>query len=145
MLKVAAKLAVRNLNISPVHAQPRQAIAISAKVFNEGGTWGSQTLNLLINGNLEQSVGVGVAPGTAQPLNFTVYRVEAGEYQVTIGDATATFYVMEEEAAPATTTPGLLPDGGFGPLGTGGIIAIIVIAVILVGGVVVAILLARRP
>ena len=95
-----ATLAVRNLHISSVHAQPRQAIAISARVFNEGGTWGSQTLNLLINGHLEQSVSVGVAPGTSKPVNFTVYKVEAGEYQVTIGDATATFYVMEEEAAP---------------------------------------------
>ena len=143
-MAIPATLAVRNLHITPLHAQPRQAIAISARVFNEGGTWGSQTVNLLINGHLEQSAGVGVAPGTAKPLNFTVYKVEAGEYQVIIGDAIGTFYVMEEEAAPAPKTPGLLPDGAFGELDTGGIIAIIVIGVILVGGVVVAVLLARR-
>ena len=45
--EVPALLSVRNLNITPVHAQPRQAIAISAKVVNEGGMWGSETVNLL--------------------------------------------------------------------------------------------------
>lgn len=53
-------------------------------------------------------------------------------------DAVGTFYVMEEEAAPTPRTPGLLMPG---ELDTGGVIAIIVIGVILVGGVVVAFLL----
>jgi PKD repeat protein len=135
-----AKLAVRNLNITPVDAQPRQAVAINANVVNEGGSWGSQRVDLLINGQFEQSRNVGVAPGTAQPISFTVYKVPAGEYQVSIGDATGTFYVMEE-AAPAPTGGGILPRG---ELGSGSIIAIIVIGIIVVGGAVVTILLATR-
>ncbi len=140
-MAVAARLSVRNLNISATHAQPRQAVMITANVMNEGGTWGSQTLNLLINGYLEQSVGVGVAPGTSQPINFTVYKVQAGEYQVTIGDATGTFFVLGEAAPPKPPQPGLLVGG---ELDQGGIIAIIVIGIILVGGIVVAVLFTRR-
>ena len=137
----AAALVIRNLYITPIQAKPRQAIGISAKVANEGGTWGSAEVRLLINGHLEQSVGVGVSPGTAQPVNFTVYKVEAGEYQVRILDATGTFYVMEEPEQPAAPTGGLLAGGG---LENGGIIAIIVIGIIIVGGTVLALLFTRR-
>ncbi len=139
-----SRLAVRNLNINPVQAKPRQAITISANIVNEGGIWGSQTVNLLINGQSEQSLGVGVSPGSASPVRFTVYKVEAGEYRVTIGDATGTFYVTEEAAARASEPPGLLPAGVFGELDTGAIIAIVVIGIILVGGVILVVLLARR-
>ncbi len=140
-MAVTARLSVRNLYITPTSAQPRQAVGITAQVVNEGGTWGSQTLNLLINGYLEQSVGVGVAPGTSQPINFTVYKVQAGEYQVTIGDATGTFFVMGEVEPPKPPQPGLLVGG---ELDQGGIIAIIVIGIILVSGIVLAVLFTRR-
>ena len=135
-----ARLVVRDLNISTVQAQPRQEIRINANVFNEGGSWGSQPVDLLINEQFEQTVNVGVAPGTVQPVSFTVYKVEAGEYAVRIGDAAGTFYVIGEVAQEAPRT-GLLAGG---ELDTGGIIAIVVIAIILVGGLVVAIMFTRR-
>ncbi len=136
---VAARLVVRDLNITPAYAQPRQAVGVSANVFNDGGTWGSGTVNLMINGQFEQSVSVGVSPGTAQPVSFIVYKVEPGEYQVGVDGAVGTFYVVEEE--PVAPQGGGLLAGG--ELDQGGIIAIIVIGVILVGGVVVAIILTR--
>ena len=120
--------------------ESRQEIQVSAKVYNAGGAWGSATVNLLINGATEQSIGVGVAPGTSQTVSFTVYRTEAREYQVRLLDAVGTFYVMEEEDAQAPGTGGLLVGG---ELDSGGIIAIILIAIIVVGGIVVAILLGR--
>ena len=134
----AAELVVRNVNVTPAYAQPRQEIAVNAKVVNEGGTWGSQTVTLMINGQFEQSRSVGVSPGTAQPISFTVYKVTPGEYQVNIEGATGTFHVMEPPAPPASPTGGLLAGGG---LENGGIIAIIVIGIIIVGGTVLAILL----
>jgi PKD repeat protein len=137
----APNLLVRNLNVTPAYAQPRQAVGITANVVNEGGVWGSATMELMINGQFEQSWSVGVAPGTAQPINFTVYKVEPGEYQVQIGDVTGTFHVMEEAAPPEEAQPGLLVGG---ELDTGGIIAIVVIGVIIVGGIVVAFLLIPR-
>ncbi|MFC1893532.1 PKD domain-containing protein [Chloroflexota bacterium] len=130
-------LVVRNLYISAVHAQPRQEVQITANVVNEGGTWGSDTVNLMINGQFEQSRSVGVAPGTAQTISFTVYKVQGAEYQVNIEGATGAFYVVEEPTQPAEQPM------GSGPLDSGSIIAIIVIGVILVGGVVVIFLLSR--
>jgi len=136
------KLTVRSLNATPAYVQPRQAVGISAHVTNEGGSWGSDTVDMMINGQFEQSVGVGVAPGTAQAINFTVYKIEPGEYQVTIGEATGTFYVMEEsQPPPEPPRQGLLAGG---ELDTNGIIAIIVIGIILVGGVIAAFVFTRR-
>ncbi len=139
-MAVPAELMVRNLHISAAHAQPRQAVQVTADVVNEGGTWGSGNVSLMINGHHEQSAGVGVSPGTAQRVSFTVYKVEPGEYQVTIGDAAGTFYVVGE-GTPQPQQGGLLAGG---ELDTAGVIAIVVIGIILVGGVVVAILLTRR-
>ncbi len=133
------RLLVRDLYITPVNAQPRQAVAITAKVVNEGGMWGAETVELIIKGRFEQSQNVGVSPGTAQSVNFTVYKVEPGEYKVNIDGNTGTFYVMEK--APAPQKPGLLVGG---ELDTGGIIAIVVIGIILVGGITTAFILARR-
>ena len=38
-----------------------------------------------------------------------------------------------------------LASTGYGPLGTGGIIAIVVIGIILIGGIIVVFMLGRRP
>ncbi len=131
-----AQLEVRNLYVEPQYAKPRQEIRVSAKVYNAGGAWGSATVNLLINGETDQSIEVGVAPGTAQTVSFTVYRTEAREYQVQLLDAVGTFYVMEEEEQTAPS--------GYGPLDSGGIIAIVVIGIILLGGLIVIFLFKRR-
>jgi hypothetical protein len=111
-------------------------------VNNYGGTWGSGNLQLLVNGYLEQEDGIGLAAGTSETSYFTVYRTEPGEYQVSYSGATATFYVMEVTTQDTQTGSGLFPGGG---LNTGGIIAIICIAVILIGGIILVFVLARRP
>jgi PKD repeat protein len=141
-MSTPANLMVRDLIVTPVYAQPGQGVYVSAKVANEGGSWGSQTMHLLINGYSEQSVGVGVSPGTAQPISFMVYKVDAGEYQVTIGDATGVFYVTAPQWGAAPTVPEA--SGKSGGVDTGSMIAFIVIGVVLVGGLIFAFLFTRR-
>jgi hypothetical protein len=137
-----AELTVTALNVEPAYIYPGEATQVTATVANYGGSWGSDTMALLVNGYLEQEDGVGLAPGTSEVLSFTVYRTEPGKYQVTLGDAVAVFYVMDEgEEAPQQANTGLLAGG---TLNTGGIIAIICIAVILVAGIVVIFMFARR-
>jgi hypothetical protein len=149
---IPAKLLVRDLQITSVYVQPRQAVGINARVANEGGTRGSASVDLIINGQNEQSVNVGVDPGVAQPISFTVYKVTPGEYEVVIGvapgesqavigDAIGTFHVMEEAAPPAPPKSGFLAGG---VLDTTGIIAIVVIGIILVGGITAVFIFARR-
>ena len=139
----APRLSVTNLVVTPVYAQPRQEIAISADVVNTGGAWGTLTVNLVINGQFEQSAQAGVSPGTKQPVRFTVYKVDPGTYQVDVGGVVGTLYIMETStpAPAATQTPGLLAGG---ELGDTGMIAIIVIGVIVLAGIVIAIVVARR-
>ena len=151
-------MGIGNLNVLPVYAQPRQEILITADVTNSGTAWGAETVDLNINGMREQSADVGVAPGTSQPIRFTVYKTTPGTYQVEIGGATGTLYIMQPPPTPAPPTPtpatptptpiptptpaiGLLAGG---ELDTTGIIAIVVIGVVILGGIIVAILLARR-
>jgi PKD repeat protein len=130
----APNLVVRNLYISATQAKPRQQVVITADVFNEGGAWGSGEMQLLINGYYEQSAQVGVAPGTAQPISFTVYKVPAGEYQVTIGNATGTFYVVKEQQ---TSQLGSIP------MDSGTLIALIVIGVFVIAALIVVIVILK--
>jgi parallel beta-helix repeat protein len=137
----APDLTVTSLNVSPTYVNPGDPVQITATIGNFGGTWGSGNLQLLVNGYLEQEDGVGLAAGTSETNYYTVYRTTPGEYQVTLGGTTVTFYVMEE-AEQTSQTP-MNPWAG-GDLGTGGIIAIICIAVILVAGIVIVFLFARQ-
>ncbi|MCW4013266.1 MAG: PKD domain-containing protein, partial [Candidatus Bathyarchaeota archaeon] len=130
-----AALSVQNLNVSSVYAYPGQELQITADVANTGGGWGSDSVALMINGQTEQTASVGVSPGTSQNLAFTVYKTVPGEYQVTIGNAVATFYIMDDGSTEAQQT---------NDLGTGGIIAIIVIAVLVVAGIVVVFMMTGR-
>ena len=125
--------------------QPRQKVVIYAKVVNKGGSWGSSRIDLTINGQYEQSIpDVGVAPGTVKPINFTVYKERAGENQVVMGDAMATFYVVEEEVPERPSAPGLLPAGVSGELHTTGLISVLLIGIIVIALVVLAILFSLR-
>jgi hypothetical protein len=130
----APNLVVRNLYISATQAKPRQQVVITADVFNEGGTWGDGNVDLIINGAYEQRAAVGVAPGTAQPISFTVYKVAAGEYQVGVGNAVGTFYVLEEQQPSQM--------GGI-PMDTGTLIALIVIAIFVIAALVIAIVILK--
>jgi PKD repeat protein len=130
----APNLVVRNLYISGTQVMPRDKVVITADVFNEGEVWGDGDIDLIINGAYEQTAGVGVAPGTSQPISFTIYKVEAGEYQVVIGDAVGTFYVVEEPQPSRI--------GGI-PMDSGTLIALIVIGVFVIAALVVAIVVFR--
>jgi PKD repeat protein len=130
----APELVVRNLYISATEAKPGQQVMITADVFNEGGAWGAAEMQLLINGYYEQSAQVGIAAGTSQPISFTVYKVTPGEYQVIIGNAVGTFYVVEE--------PQQSQVGGI-PMDSGTLIALIVIGVFVIAALVVAIVVLK--
>lgn len=133
-------LTVRNLYITPAEVYPNDPVTIDAEVANDGGGWGSQDVELLINGEFEQRTGVGVSPGTAYPVRFTVYRADPGQYSVTIGEATGWFNVLSEPEAPPPVSP---PSAGV-ELTSMAIIAIVVIGIVVIGGVIVAIVLAGR-
>jgi hypothetical protein len=93
----AGCLTVRNLSITPTYAQPGQAVTINADVVNTGGGPASMTVNLVINGQFEQSQPVSISPATAFPVSFTVYKTIPATYAVSLGDAMGWFYVMQTQ------------------------------------------------
>lgn len=121
-------LIVSNLQITPYYSEAGEPVAIRADVENRGSQPVAATINLMVNGYLERALGVNLAPRAAQAVYFTVYRSPPGEYMVVLGNATGTFYVSQG---------GEVQDTGVVPFDTGGMIAMAVISVIVIGGLVV--------
>ena len=121
-----AKFVASYLRISPNQVLPGQEVKISINIANHGEERGSDTVDLYINSQLEQSQTVGVSPGCCQDVVFKVTKSTPGTYQVSVKGQQGQFTVL----APAAT--------GFfaGGLGTGGIIAIVVIVIALILGLV---------
>jgi hypothetical protein len=121
-----ATFSASNLSISPQEVQPDQQVEVSINITNDGGTTGSRTVLLYINGNLEDSYTVRIAPGSTENVVFTVSRSAPGTYVVLLEDLQGQFTVVDSS------------DG----LSTAWIIAIV--AIIAVGIVVAFVARARR-
>jgi len=127
-----AQLSASALSIMPQQVEPGEEVTISINVANTGGETGSYNGILYINGVVEDSQTVSVAPGTSKNVIFTVSKSEAGVYDVSVAGESGQFEVVS---------------GGWsgGGLGTGGIIAIVVVVIALI--VVLALIMrrTRRP
>jgi hypothetical protein len=132
-----ARLIVRNLQIQPAQVYPGDQVTISADVVNQGGVRGSKNIELVINGQAEQSTRVGVDPGTAQHIIFTTSKSVPGTYEVFIEGQASAFNVL--------LRPHITSTGALGGLGTGAIIAIVVIGVIFLVGIIIVFIFVRRP
>jgi len=114
-----AQLSASGLSISPHQVKPGQQVTISINVANSGGETGSYNAILYINSVVEDSQSVSVAPGMTKNVIFTVSKSDAGVYDVLIAGQSGQFEVVHT--------------GWFGGgLGTGGIIAIVVIVIALI-------------
>jgi len=114
-----AHLSASGLSISPQQVKPGQEVTISINVANTGGETGSYNAVLYINGVVEASQSVSVAPGMTKNVIFAVTKSNAGVYDVSIAGQSGQFTVVHT--------------GWFGGgLGTGGIVAIVVIVIVLI-------------
>jgi len=133
-----ARIIVRNLQIEPAQALPGQQVVVSADVVNQGGIRGSKRIDLVINGYAEQAVRVGVDPGAAEHVTFYTSKTVPGTYEVFIEGQASAFNVF---LRPRVTTS----TGVAGGLGTGAIIAIVVIGIIFLVGIIIVFIRVRRP
>ncbi|MCK4368823.1 MAG: VWA domain-containing protein [Dehalococcoidales bacterium] len=131
-----ARLIVRNLLIQPAQAYPGEPVTITADVVNQGGIRGNKNIELVINGQAEQSTRVGVDPGCAQHITFFISKTVPGTYEVYIEGQESAFNVL---LRPHVTSTGVA-----GGLGTGAIIAIVVIGVIFLIGIIIISIRVRR-
>ncbi|MBL7209880.1 MAG: hypothetical protein ISS52_07255 [Dehalococcoidia bacterium] len=118
------------MNVTPQQILAGEPVTIMVNVSNSGGTTGSHTVVLMINGQQEETRLVTVGAQSAQPEKFIVTRDVPGTYKVTIGNQQAEFTVL------GTSTAG-------SPV-SGALIIAIVIGIVLIASVVV-LFLRRRP
>ena len=112
------------LRITPQQVNPNQPVEVAVNVANTGGESGSRAVILYVNDKAEQSQTVTVVPGSTQNVVFTVTRATPGTYNVLVEGQRGQFVVK------STST------FGGGGLGTGGIIAIVVVLIALIVGLI---------
>jgi len=104
-----AAFTVSNLSIQPAQVELGEAVTITVSVANTGGTEGSYTAVLKINGVKEADKSVTIAAGRSQTVSFGVSREEAGSYNIAVDGLTGSFVVV---APPATFEPIVITGSG---------------------------------
>jgi len=99
-----AVFSLSNLTIQPAEVQPEEAVTISVYVANTGGSEGSYTVLLNINGAVETSKEVMVNAGFSKEVTFTTTRDMLGTYTVTVDGLSGSFTVAP--AIPVVPVPG---------------------------------------
>jgi hypothetical protein len=94
-----AQFTFSNLLVVPGEINPDQQVEISIETANQGGTTGAHTIILYINGDMEDSITVSIAPGSKQDVFFMLNKTIPGIYEVVIEGLTGQFIVT----APSTT------------------------------------------
>jgi len=88
-----AEFNITSLDLSSRQVNPGEPVTITAGVINSGGSEGSYTLNLTINGEAEQTKTVTLAPQATETVAFTITREEPGSYSVSLDGKTTGFAV----------------------------------------------------
>ncbi|MFC2050666.1 CARDB domain-containing protein [Chloroflexota bacterium] len=95
-----AKFEVSNLTVSPSQAQPNQEVTVNLNVTNTGEKSGDCNLELKVDGKVNSTTQLTIAPGTTQMVIFTVTEDTAGKYRVEVAGLNGEFEVTE----PAKTS-----------------------------------------
>ena len=93
----APELTIASLLVSPSEVDPGESVSITVEVANTGDTPGSRTIELWVEGELEDSQPVTMDPGAVESVTFTVSREESGTYGVAVDGLSGSFTVIEEE------------------------------------------------
>jgi uncharacterized protein YfaS (alpha-2-macroglobulin family) len=107
-----------NLEINPAEVEVGDNVVIRAKVANVGGTQGSYTAELKIDGMTKQTEKLTILAGTDYTLVFKVCRCLPGNYIVTLGDLTGQFLVKEAPRPVIGNAPVVFPPSN--PCSSGG-------------------------
>jgi beta-lactamase superfamily II metal-dependent hydrolase len=90
----SANFTVANLSISPHDVEPGRTVTISATVTNSGGSSGSYTAILKINGSQVETKSITLNAGESQVVSFTVVKESTGTYTLELGGLAGTFTVV---------------------------------------------------
>ncbi|HUV56557.1 MAG TPA: CARDB domain-containing protein, partial [Dehalococcoidales bacterium] len=125
-----AAFSVSNLTVKPAEVQLNEAVTITVSVANTGGTEGSYSVVLKMDGVKEAEKSVTIAAGSSEMVTFSVTREDAGSYSVAVDGLSGSFTVAAPTPTPPpppTPTPTPTPETAINWLLVGGIIAAVVI------------------
>ena len=125
---------VLDIYVRPEQVAANRPVTIYGNMANRGDLPDAYTATLKVNGKIDQVKEGNLAPHTAVPLEFVVYRSEPGIYNVDINGKTAYFRVVDENAQ--------IEQNGL-PL-TDRELFIIIIAIVFIVTVIAAVIVFRR-
>ncbi|GAI79600.1 unnamed protein product, partial [marine sediment metagenome] len=92
-----------NLTVNPTQVEPGETVTVAVHVANTGGTEGSYTVILKINGVKEADRTVTIAAGGMEIVTFSVTKEDAASYGVAVDGLSASFTVVAPVVAPLPT------------------------------------------
>ena len=95
-----AAFSVSNLSVTPLEVEPGDTVTITVSVANTGGESGSCRVTLKINGVVEATKEVVLAPGASESITFTTSKDVAGTYSVDVNGLIGSFTVKEKVVPP---------------------------------------------
>jgi hypothetical protein len=114
------------LNVWPRQTSAGQPVTITTNVANNGTDIGNYTVNLKINGQVEQTKTVSVGPGSTYPVKFTVTKDQPGTYSVNIDGQRDSFIILgTEDASTGDDTTGSHTSGVMIAIVAGAVVIII--------------------
>ena len=102
---VPAAFEISDLKLNMEVANPGEEVIITARVCNTGGSQGTYTTELKINGVTEQSDNAVMEPGSSYFPVFKVTKPEPGTYVVGIGDLSDNYTVQQPIETIQVTQP----------------------------------------
>ena len=100
-----AAFQIDDLTINPVEINPGEEAIIMVRVSNTGGTDGLYTARLGVNSIAEEAKKVVIPAGKNQTITFPVVKNIPGTYEVTCGNLSGQFVVVEPVAPASAPTP----------------------------------------
>jgi len=98
-----ASFTISDLSITPNEVRPAEGVTISALVTNTGGSDGSYTVVLQINGLEERTKEVTIGAGKSETVSFTIARDIEGVFVINVNGKTGQFTVVFPQ--PPTQPP----------------------------------------
>ncbi|MBI2979654.1 MAG: hypothetical protein HYY41_02345 [Chloroflexi bacterium] len=95
-----AKFQVTSIDVAPIVVLLGEKIAVTANVGNIGGTKGSYSLTLKVNGAIQETRDLTIGPGSTQTTVFNVVKDVPGLYTVEIEGFTEIMRVKETGSFP---------------------------------------------
>ena len=95
-----AEFKVTSLVVTPIVTEPGKPVTVEVKVTNAGGTAGSTSLALTVNGKEEAFKDVTVTHGKTETTTFALTKDASGIYEIKVAGFTETLRVREPGTYP---------------------------------------------